>query len=183
MLVVAFVAWWQWPVVAARQDRTEVLVVGDEFLTGATTPIGHRVHESGRTLQWAPPVDGWCEVPALLVEEVRRVDPVSVVVSAGDASACGATVVADVRAAIDGRILVVVLQPGRAQPAGAVDGHRLRAVDPTRLIGASAVATDLPCQWWETCGAGGVIAVRNPDGSLTDAGGERVARLVVAELP
>ncbi len=40
----------------------------------------------------------------------------------------------------------------------------------------------LPCEWWEEpCAPDGTV-VRDSDGRLTEAGGERLARVLVAAL-
>jgi hypothetical protein len=41
----------------------------------------------------------------------------------------------------------------------------------------------MPCQWWDICTPDGTIAVRTANGDLTAEGGDRVARMIVAELP
>jgi hypothetical protein len=56
-------------------------------------------------------------------------------------------------------------------------------VDPTRFVGDQLSATSMPCQWWESCTADGTVVVRDPAGALTPEGGDRVARIIVAELP
>jgi len=71
----------------------------------------------------------------------------------------------------------------RAIAAGRDD---LRIVDPAEVLGGDgAFHLALPCEAWEqaTCGPGGTVAVRREDGiHLTEAGGERYARALLAAL-
>jgi hypothetical protein len=78
---------------------------------------------------------------------------------------------------------VVVAQPGRTGLEDAATADGATVLDPTRFVGNAVEPTSMPCQWWETCTADGTIAVRGPDGSLTQEGGDRIARLIVAALP
>ena len=52
-------------------------------------------------------------------------------------------------------------------------------VDPTVLLGDDGTVA-MPCEWWDNCV--GTIAVRGDTGDLTDAGRERLARMVSAAI-
>ena len=41
----------------------------------------------------------------------------------------------------------------------------------------------MPCQWWDVVHATARLPVRTADGQLTPEGSDRVARMIVAELP
>ena len=40
----------------------------------------------------------------------------------------------------------------------------------------------MSCQWWEDCPQSGRVDVRIADGSLTDLGADRVARMVASAI-
>ena len=82
-----------------------------------------------------------------------------------------------------GHTVLIVAQPGRGGIESAAAQAGATLIDPSRFIGDQLTATAMPCQWWESCTADGTIAVRVADGSLTPEGGDRVARMIVAELP
>jgi hypothetical protein len=77
----------------------------------------------------------------------------------------------------------IVVQPGRSGIEAAADSGDATLVDPTRYVGGLLTEAALPCQWWDACAINGTVEVRNADGSLTEAGSDRVARMIVAELP
>jgi hypothetical protein len=103
------------------------------------------------------------------------------VVSLADASDCDESAVSDVVRAAGGHMVLIVAQPGRSGVEGAAADTTV--IDPARFVGDQLAATSMPCQWWDTCTADGTIAVRNADGSLTPEGADRVARMIVGQLP
>ena len=183
VLLVAGVLWWQWPVVAGYDARLDVALVTDRFLSSTERPITYRIHEDGRSLRWVGEAGSWCDAAAAVQRVVAESRPAAIVLSFGDAGGCGpAAVTAAVRAAGGHRVLIVV-QPGRSAVETTADRAGATLIDPSRFVGDQAVATSMPCQWWDTCGADGTVPVRAADGSLTPEGGDRVARLIVAQLP
>lgn len=54
--------------------------------------------------------------------------------------------------------------------------------DPSRLLGPASVRR-FPCQWWDNCDPDGQVAIRGADGTLTDAGAQRVARVLTGNIP
>ena len=110
-------------------------------------------------------------------------DPAAIVLSFASATGCDSDAVTNAVRAAKGHTVLVVAQPGRSglESAAAQSGATL--IDPSSFIGDQLTATAMPCQWWETCTADGTIAVRTADGALTAEGGDRVARLIVAQLP
>ncbi len=174
-VLVAVIVWW-WPsIFPPAAGEIDVSIISDDFLTGFTRPVSDRVHESGRTTSWLEGVDA-CK---LSTEAITASDADVIVVTGAGLSSCPA-MLRDLADHV-GRVIVIA-QPGRtdinALPAGLI------VVDPERLIGPPGAGSTLPCQWWEedTC-IDGFVAVRNPDGSLTTEGSERIARMLVAELP
>jgi hypothetical protein len=181
--IVAALLWWQWPLIAGHDKRTDVVLLTDSFLTSTERPVTYRIHEDGRTLRWDVQATSWCNAAKAVSSIEADVDPAAIVLSFADASGCDTgAVTAAVRAA-HGHSVLVVEQPGRSgvETAAATAGATL--IDPTRFVGGELTATAMPCQWWETCTADGTIAVRTADGSLTAEGGDRVARMIVAALP
>jgi hypothetical protein len=181
--LIAAVLWWQWPLLAGSDERTDVVLITDTFLTSTERPVTYRIHEDGRSLQWNAGATSWCDAAAAVRRVDAEVDPAAIVLSFADAPGCDSNALIDAVRAADGHRVVIVSQPGRsgleqtAQAAGAA------IIDPSRFVGDQLAATSMPCQWWETCTADGTIAVRNPDGSLTQEGGDRIARIIVAALP
>lgn len=179
----AALVWWQWPTIAGHDRRTDVVLLGDGFLTSAEIPVTYRIHEDGRSLRWDRGATSWCNAADAVSRIEAEADPAAIVLSFADATGCDANAVTSAVRAARGHTVLVVSQPGRggietaAAPAGAT------LIDPSPFIGEQLVATALPCQWWESCTVDGTIAVRAADGSLTAEGGDRVARMIVAELP
>jgi hypothetical protein len=186
MTIVAFVAalvWWQWPNIDRQDKRTDVVLLTDGFLTSTELPVTNRIHEDGRTLKWDGDATSWCNAADGVRRAVDQFDPAAVVLSFSDASGCDASAVTDAVRAAKGHSVVIVAQPGRSGIETATNGAGAKLVDPTAFIGAELVATSMPCQWWDICTADGRIAVRTANGDLTAEGGDRVARMIVAELP
>jgi hypothetical protein len=175
VLVVAVVAWW-WPSIFPPADaEVDVRFVSDGFLVGYERPIADRVHESGRSTSWLEGVDVCDPSTDLLGQSDVQV----LVVTGAGIDAC-----VDVLADATNRAarLIVVSQPGVTDLSSLPDGVHI--VDPERLIGVAGSGVGMPCQWWEEASCvDGVVTVRNPDGSLTVEGSDRVARMVVAALP
>jgi hypothetical protein len=183
LVVVAAVLWWQWPTIAGYDTRTDVVLLTDGFLSSTERPVTYRIHEDGRTVRWDGGATSWCGA----ADAVRRVDaefdPAAIVLSFADATGCDATALTDAVRAAHGHRVLVVTQPGRSGIEAAANAAGATMIDPTRFIGDQPVATSMPCQWWESCTADGTIVVRAADGALTAEGGDRVARIIVAELP
>jgi hypothetical protein len=175
--------WWQWPLIAGDTGRTDVVVIADDFLTAVQTPVTNRIHENGDTMRWATPSASWCGADAAVHAAVDQFSPTTVVLSFGSADGCDAGTLTRAVAAAGSRHVVIVTQPGRSGIEAVADHGGATLVDPTRYVGDQLTAVALPCQWWDACAVDGAVEVRNADGSLTEAGGDRVARLIVAELP
>ena len=181
--LVAGVLWWQWPTVAGYDKRTDVVMLTDSFLTSTERPVTYRIHEDGRSVHWDAGATSWCGA----AEAVRRVEaelnPAAIVLSFADATGCDSSALTSAVQAARGHSVLIVTQPGRSGIETTASHAGATLIDPTRFIGDQLAATSMPCQWWESCSADGTIAVRNADGSLTQAGGDRVARIIVSELP
>lgn len=181
--VIAALVWWQWPLLSGSDERTDVVLLTDDFLTSTERPVTYRIHEDGRSLQWNADAGSWCDAAAAVRRVDAEADPAAIVLSFADASGCDSSAVIDAVRAANGHRVVVVTQPGRSgfEQAAQLAGATL--IDPSRFVGDQLIATSMPCQWWETCTADGTVAVRNADGSLTPEGGDRIARVIVAALP
>jgi hypothetical protein len=174
LAVLAAGLWWTWPGLRGDGDAVDVLVLPGELLVRAERSITLRVREQGLAIEWfgSP---GWCDDPDRLRSEVDDVSPDVVVVAFTDDRGCAAAAapaLAGVRrvAVVDGP------DPGEIAALG------YDVVDPSRLVGQPGAAATMPCEWWEAeCPPAG-IEVRGPDGELTDAGGERLARMLAARL-
>jgi hypothetical protein len=183
LAVVAAVLWWQWPTLAGHDTRTDVVVLTDGFLTTTERPVTYRIHEDGRNVRWDTGATSWCGAADAVRTIEAKWDPAAIVLSFADATGCDASALTSAIRAARGHSVLIVTQPGRSGIESTADHGGATMIDPSRLIGDQLVATSMPCQWWESCTADGTIAVRSGDGSLTAEGGDRVARIIVAELP
>jgi hypothetical protein len=174
---VLVLAWWAWPTWSGADDRLDVLVVGDELLTASQRSIELRVREEGMTVDWSEAADDWCDDPRALAEDVSRRGPRNVVVSFAR-GADDPTCITGALDALGDRDVVVVWQPGAPRAPEPLEDTDV--LDPTRLLGEPSVS-ELGCQWWETCETGSV-QVRDDAGRLTEAGSERLARMIAASL-
>lgn len=180
--VVAALVWWQWPTIAGHDARTDVVLLSDGFLTSSELPVTNRIHEDGRSLRWDADATSWCDAADAVRRAVDQFDPAALVLSFADATGCDPTALTDAVDAAEGHSVVIVAQPGRSGIEAVGDHAGATVIDPTRYIGDQLAAISLPCQWWDVC-TDGTIAVRAPNGDLTAAGVDRVARMIVAELP
>jgi hypothetical protein len=181
--VVVALVWWQWPTIAGHDKRTDVVLLTDGFLTSTELPVVNRIHEDGRSLRWDEAATSWCNAADAVGRAVDQFDPAVIVLSFSDATGCDAAALTDAVHAAKGHSVVIVAQPGRSGIETTSDRAGAALIDPTRYIGDQLTATSMPCQWWEICTVDGTIAVRSADGQLTAEGGDRVARMIVAELP
>jgi hypothetical protein len=182
LAVVVGLLWWQWPTIAGHDARTDVVLLTDGFLTSTELPVTNRIHEDGRSLRWEVGATSWCEAAGAVARAVDQFDPAALVLSFADATGCDPTALTDAVRAANGHSVVIVAQPGRSGIEAVADRAGATVIDPTRYIGDQLTAISLPCQWWDVC-TEGTIAVRAPGGELTTAGVDRVARMIVAELP
>ena len=173
------VVWWAWPSLAGHDERLGVLVVADPFLDPGRRPIELLARESGRSVAWERFQDEWCSDAEALTRAVDQRDPERLVLPAATLERC-AEAVAD---ALGGRHVIAVVEPGSG-PDAAIPATAAAdvVVDPERLVGRPGDDPRRPCEWWETCDGDGRIAVRDDSGALTEAGRERVARMIVAAL-
>ncbi|HEX4983747.1 MAG TPA: hypothetical protein VFV63_18710 [Ilumatobacteraceae bacterium] len=168
--------WWLWPTLTGAEHDIDVLVVGDGMLAEARRSIELRVREEGLFVEWYES-RGWCDEIGRLASEVDDVEPARVVVVFDGAAACVDAAATAIGSA-DG---VAVVVPGVGPDPATVAAAGFRTIDPTRLIGVAG-RVELPCEWWEEpCAPTGTV-VRGAGGGLTEAGGERLARVVAASL-
>ncbi len=183
LAVIAALLWWQWPLIAGYDSRTDVVLLTDGFLTSTERPVTYRIHEDGRSLQWDADATSWCGAADAVRKASAELDPAAIVLSFANATGCDTSSVTDAVRAAHGHRVLIVAQPGRSGIEAIADRAEATLIDPSVFIGDQPVATSMPCQWWESCTADGTIPVRTADGSLTPEGGDRVARIIVAELP
>jgi len=181
--IVAAVLWWQWPTITGQDSRTDVVLLTDGFLTSTQTPVTYRIHEDGRSLRWETGATSWCDAAQAVRKIEQDVDPAAIVLSFGTTSGCEATAVTDAVKAAGGHTVLVVSQPGASGIELAAEEAGANVIVPSRYVGDQLTATSMPCQWWDNCTADGTVPVRAADGSLTPEGGDRVARMIVAQLP
>ena len=175
--VVVIGAWWLWPTLTGADDDVNVLVVADGALADARRPIEQRVREAGLSIEWYEASD-WCDDAGRLASVIEDTEPGQVVMMFDDGPECAETAAT----AIAGTHAVAVLVPGAGPDRTTLTEAGFDTIDPTRLIGAPGAAVTLPCEWWEELCAPGGTVVRDSDGRLTEAGGERLARVLVAGL-
>jgi hypothetical protein len=176
-VLVAVVAglWWLWPTLIGADDDVDVLVFGDGMLADARRSIELRVREAGFTVEWHEATD-LCDDMGVLTTLIET-NPGHVVVALDDRPACAEAVITAKR----GIERLAVVAGGGRDPA-ALETAGFAVVDATRLIGAPGGQVTMPCEWWEqSCPPEGIV-VRNADGSLTEAGGGRLARVLAAAL-
>jgi hypothetical protein len=175
--VVVAGVWWIWPTLTDAEHDVDVLVVGDGMLAEARRSIELRVREEGLSVEWFES-SGWCDDIGRLASVVDDVEPARVVVAFDGSAAC----VDDAASVIGSTDGVAVVVPGAGPDPATVAAAGFHTVDPTRLIGAPGGLVELPCEWWEQSCVPTGTPVRGPDGALTEAGAERLARMVVASL-
>jgi hypothetical protein len=147
------------------------------MLADARRPIEQRVREAGLSIEWYEASD-WCGDVDRLASVIDDTEPGRVMVAFDDDAKCAEAAAA----AIGDTDVVAILQPGVGPDVGTLAATGYETVDPTRLIGGPGGAVTLPCEWWEEpCAPDGTV-VRDSDGRLTEAGGERLARVLVAAL-
>ncbi|MEY2581770.1 MAG: hypothetical protein QOE09_1619 [Ilumatobacteraceae bacterium] len=159
------------------------MLVSDGFLRSNERPVTYRIHEDGRSLRWDPGATSWCDAANVVRRIEADFNPAAIVLSFASADGCDSDAVTSAVLAAKGHSVLVVAQPGGSGFESAAAQAGATVIDPSTFVGDQLTATALPCQWWETCTADGTVAVRTADGLLTAEGGDRVARLIVAQLP
>lgn len=175
------VAWW-WPRLSGRGNELGVLVVGNGQFEQSRDAIERQMRGLGLSVQWNDAAKSWCDAAEVLPQLLATHRPQRIVASFVAAGSCADGVAAVARVVGDSE-LVVQLQPGlqSEQLVKELAALGVTWADPSRLL--PALGTDAPCSWWDECRPDGTIAVRLVDGTLTDAGAQRVARTLAAVLP
>lgn len=175
----AAATWYLLPVVSG--DHGDVAVYGGGTIESSFDELSYQLRDRGRDVTWIAAGSTWCE----LAELALTADRVDVIVLAPEAvGACGGDPVASTLDALHGDVHIVTVPLGSATDAttnatSVAASGGITVVDPTALLGADGTGT-MPCEWWDNCA--GTIAVRDDSGDLTDAGRERVARMVSAAI-
>jgi hypothetical protein len=167
--VLGCATWYLWP--ATRGARNDVVVIGDGAVGVARDELARRFRQEGLVPLVVVTTAADCE------RAVTAAPPdVDLVISFSEPDAC----------ANAGRSGLVVQQPGTAAPVRPHGEWTVRSASPL-FVGA---LQSVPCSWWDIPGAGearpglgrctpdGTVRVLD-GGTLTEAGRERFARLVV----
>ncbi|MFM8857328.1 MAG: hypothetical protein ACKOI2_09025 [Actinomycetota bacterium] len=172
------VAWW-WPGLAGQDRQTDVLLVSSSSLLQAQEFIDRRLREEGFTTEWTPLDRDRCaiEVPRNKSFEV-------LVLEVNSSPSCDTELLSsslsELRVALPSRsVIAVVNWKGPDVPDWlnqTVRTLNMTLVDPRELIGSEGESQS--CFWWDDCPLDGRI-VTVKDGSLTDAGMQRLARSIV----
>ncbi|MEX1104948.1 MAG: hypothetical protein WEB78_02010 [Ilumatobacteraceae bacterium] len=178
------VIWWQWPALAGHRDRTDVVVIADDFLVPGIGALEAGIRTTGRAVEVTSP-RGWCD-PAVVSGVPGVVDANGAVVLAyGGDEPC--ELLATIESLDDSvETVVVVRQPGATWPDG-IDVSGAVLVEPERLVGSGEASTVLVCEWWDAvwlqpCGVDGAAPVTDASGALTEFGYDRLARMVAGAL-
>ena len=177
-----------WMVIPAVAERGDVALVGDRSTATTFPAMVTQLRDNGRQASAAVAAASPCEVADELADADLESGVDIVVIAIGPHDCSVDPVQAAVDAARDrGLEPVVVRLP---------DVERLdvdaAVVDTEVLLGAVGVMSR-PCEWWDRvepfgatgplpCNADDLVVVRFPDGSLTDDGIQRVARMVSAAI-
>ena len=192
LAVVAVVGWWWWPSTVGRGPANDVLVLGNGDLTDQSTPVIRRLRERGLSVvadaTSAATITTWCDAADRLPALLDEFEPAAVVVSYQLDGGCGDGP-ERVVAAVGDRRAVLVVQPGAGrqeesvrQAINVLAADNIAVADPSLLLGGDEMPTFVGCQWWDDCLADGSVEIRDVDGALTVAGGERVARVLVSVI-
>lgn len=178
--LLAAALWWWWPSLARDPDRLDVLVVGDGEVTEASEPIARRIREEGMSVEVVA-LDP-CANPSVVADAMGDRSPAVVVLSPSVPCADWPALVEAPRD--DDRQVIALVQPGTvtADDVAALDDLDVGIADPSRLV-PSEPGARVACLWWDDCEADGLVVVRSPDGRLTSAGAERVARVLTGTIP
>lgn len=175
--------WMWWPAIARDPQRVDVVVVGTGQVGEADQSIQRRIREEGQSVEMVR-IDP-CTDTAGSLAALTEHRPSVVVLSTTDPAACAErweTLLGDAADAAGGNpTLIVLTQTGQTTLPGDIAGQAVVA-DPSRLLGDSSV-TRIGCQWWDDCEPDGQVTIRTAEGSLTPAGAERVARVLVGTIP
>jgi hypothetical protein len=187
LAVFGVLGWWWWPSLVDRGPTNDVLIIGDGDLTESSEPVVRRIRERGLSVVENSSFGSWCEAADALPRLLDDVRPATVIVSFRTDGGCGDSVSRSVDAIADRRAVLVV-QPGVGRQDeslyNAIYGlvaDNIAIADPTRLLG-DELATNVTCQWWDDCLPDGSVEVRDTTGTLTSAGAERIARVIVSHL-
>jgi hypothetical protein len=204
--VVALVAY-AWPAVARSSDRVDVVLAGDGFVHSSQQALERHLRERGLAVSsLVAEASSLCAVRDQLTEMAHRQHPAVVVLSfrRAEGSCRGVDAASDPTLALyddvlsdlgDARVVLAV-QPGipggpitqdqavQATYAALLGDRRATVADPSTLLGGNAAPAVMRCQWWDDCQPDGNVRVRaSTGGPLTEAGGQRFARVVVGAIP
>ena len=165
-----------WLVAPAFEQQPGVLLYGDTALQSSTKEVNEQLRDRGLTPNWsATSVDSWCAAASQPFPAVPS-GADRLVLSFAERGTCEGDPVGAVLSDATKRDLtpVVVVEPAAFDPLR----RDVATVYTATLLGPTGTA-DMPCEWWDGCGADThVVAVRDAEGALTDAGRGRLARML-----
>jgi hypothetical protein len=177
-----------WMLLPAATERGNVVLIGDTSSSALFPEMITHIRDNGRQATPAVVTPSPCDIADELavVDIPAGVDFAVIIIGPDD---CSDDPIEDALAVARDRGLepVVVRLPE-------TDRRDLDAivVDTEVLLGEPDVRSQ-PCEWWDPvgpffsgerspCGADGLVVVRFPDGSLTEDGIQRVARMTSAAI-
>lgn len=173
-------AWW-WPGIVGRGDSIDIAISSPPSLASSQDVIERRLREEGFTTKWLVRQTDSCVIPTITGQYSTAV------VLLPDSNACTdeefVEMWRDFREDAESLRLIAVRSwrdaAGSSEPLARIDDLEVDLLDPRPLIGLAGQVQ--PCLWWDDCPPSGSIDTRI-EGSLTDAGQQRLARLIVAEV-
>lgn len=178
--VVAGAVWYAWPLIGG--DPRTVAVITDEVMLDAVPHLNKEIRERGREVTDLGPVSDWCTLAAGVDDLELDDDTRFLVLVLTERGECSDDPVAEVIETLEatGVDPVVVILPGShldTEPVSLAPDVRTAVVG--HLLGGPD-QLNMQCEWWDDCPPEGVVPVRSADGSFTDAGLDRIARVVAS---
>jgi hypothetical protein len=178
--VIAGAVWYAWPLIGG--DARTVAVITDEVLIDALPHLNKEIRERGREVVALSPVPDWCTLAAGVGDLELDDDVRFLVLAVTERGDCSEDPVVEVLETLEGTGVdpVVVILPSSYLDTEAVSlAPEVRTAVVGHLLGGPD-QLNMPCEWWDDCPDDGEVPVRSGDGSLTDAGLDRIARVVAS---
>lgn len=178
--VMVVAVWYSWPLIGG--DARTVAILTDDALLEVVPHVNTEIRERGRNVTDLASVSDWCTLAAG-VDDLELDDDtrflVLVLNDRGDCSDDPVAEVLDALAAIDVDPVVVIVPGSFLDNEPVLLAPEVRTAVVSHLLGGPG-QTDMQCEWWDDCPPEGAVAVRSVDGSFTDAGLDRIARVVAS---
>ena len=182
VVVIAGAVWSAWPLIGG--DASAVAVITDEVMLDVVPHLSSGIRERGREVSDLGSSADWCTLAADVGDLELDDDIRFLVLALAERGDCTNDPVADVLEALEATDVdpVLVILPGShldTEPASLPPDVRTAMVE--HLLGGPD-QLNMQCEWWDDCPADGVVPVRWSDGSFTEAGFDRIARVVASIL-